>query len=201
MMMRANLGQRALIAISGVDGSGKSTVIEALRAGPHALPAAVRVLDWGRTQARSPGGPILNHARPPRAPWLSVLKLAVRGAQWWWTYYRTCRPWINQGGVILCDRFYFDDVLLDPLKYRYGGPLWLARQLRAWLPQPGVYILLDAPVAVLAARKQEVTVAEIGRLQAAYVALLRDYPCAYRVEAAAPLEAVVAEVRQLILGL
>ena len=63
---------------------------------------------------------------------------------------------------------YFHDVLVDSLRYRYGGPAWYAAFLCRLLPEPDLVILLDADADLIFARKSELSRAEIQRQRAAY---------------------------------
>lgn len=100
---------------------------------------------------------------------------------------------------MLCDRFYFDEMLLDPVKYRYGGTPWLARKVRNFLPSPNMYILLDAPATVLYERKQETTLKEVEILQQTFRAWAESQANSYYVNAADPLEKVIDCTQHIIL--
>ena len=96
------------------------------------------------------------------------------------------------------DRYYHDR-LVDPLRYRYGGPMWLARWVGKLIPMPDLWILLDAPAEVLQARKQEVSFSETTRQRGAYLALMREMDNTVVVDASQPLDKVVADVNAAIL--
>ena len=57
---------------------------------------------------------------------------------------------------MLFDR-YHGDLLVDPRRYRYGGPMSLARLIVRFMPQPDLVFFLDATPEILLARKQEVS--------------------------------------------
>ena len=66
------------------------------------------------------------------------------------------------------------------------------------VPQPDLWMLLDAPAEVLQARKQEVPFEETARQREAYLALARDLN-AVVVDASQPLEQVVGQVCRTVL--
>jgi thymidylate kinase len=70
-------------------------------------------------------------------------------------------------GLVVFDRHYLD-ILVDPRRYRYGAPLWLASVVAHLIPTPDLLIVLDAPVEVLHSRKKEVPAAEAERQRACY---------------------------------
>jgi thymidylate kinase len=66
------------------------------------------------------------------------------------------------------------------------------------VPQPRLWILLDAPAEVLQARKQEVPLEETSRQCAAYRAFVRSRRDFVIVDAAQSLDLVVADVARAI---
>lgn len=103
------------------------------------------------------------------------------------------------GTLILSDRFYFDDVWIDPLKYRYGGSMWLVNRIRKLVPRPDAFILLDAPETVLYARKQEIPFEDVTRLRKAYLEFVATQPHGFCVDASTPLWDVIERTRRILL--
>jgi thymidylate kinase len=190
------------IAFLGCDGSGKSAVItgvgERLRAAGvsvvhgHWMPKA---LDRHRAAGR-PASVDDPHGLPQRGAFVSVLKLAWLAANWWLAWWRDLRR-SSRRGVVLFDR-YHADLLVDPRRYRYGGPMSLARLASFLMPRPDVVIYLDAPAEVLLARKQEVPLEALERGRAAYLALAARDGGIRVIDASRPLEVVLDEVAALI---
>jgi thymidylate kinase len=101
--------------------------------------------------------------------------------------------------LVLFDRYY-DDLLADPKRYRYGGPMWLARLVGRFIPKPDLFFFLDLPAEVAHARKPKVPLEEARKLRERYLTLARSLPNAYVVDASRPLEEVVAEVEEILLA-
>ena len=139
------------------------------------------------------------HDKPPRGLALSLLKLGL-----WWAdftflgYAVDVYPRLRRSTLVLFDRYY-QDLLVDPKRHRYGGPLWLARYVGRLFPRPDVIILLDAPPEVLHSRKREVPLAETARQREAYLELVRRSPSCHVVDASRPVPEVVAEVEQVLI--
>ena len=74
------------------------------------------------------------HGQPPRGLTASVLKLGWLWLNWWLAWFQTLRHGCRRGYLIF-DR-YHGDLLVDPNRYRYGGPDWLAVLASRWMPQP-----------------------------------------------------------------
>ncbi|GAB1724578.1 MAG: hypothetical protein NTNFB01_34740 [Nitrospira sp.] len=103
-----------------------------------------------------------------------------------------------QSTLVLSDRYYHD-ILVDPKRYRYGGPLWLARWVGKLVPQPDLTIILDAEPVVVQSRKQEVPLEETCRQRVAYRKLLAELRHTSIIDASKPLSEVVQKVEAVIL--
>ncbi len=163
-----------LVAVTGPDGVGKSTFIENLV--DRVAPAFRRVhrYHWrpGLLGSVRAGGSSVNpHGAEADPKWLSVFRLL-----WIVLDYQAARLQLRwqraRSGLVVFDRYYHD-ILVDPRRYRYGGPAWLARMLAPLVPQPDVLLVLHAPAAVVAARKQELDEPELRRQLKRYPALAK----------------------------
>ncbi|HSI13957.1 MAG TPA: hypothetical protein VK961_18060 [Chthoniobacter sp.] len=190
------------VAVLGPDGSGKSTVLEAVSALLEPTIPRRKIFHW-RPAVLKPGnpeaGPVTDpHGKAPRSVPVSLLKLGFLLADWWLGYWKRIVPLSARLTFCLFDRCFFD-LLVDPRRYRYGGPMNLARWFAGLMPQPRLVILLDAPAEVLQARKREVTLEETQRQVVSYRELVRTLPGGSVVNCARPVPVVAQEVRDLIL--
>lgn len=193
------------VALLGCDGSGKSAVIagvsERLRGNGvavnhgHWRPVAFRpgVSDAARATADDP------HGQTPRGKLASIIKLGWLWINWWGGWFRILRCQ-STSGVVLFDR-YHADLLVDPLRYRYDGPVWLAQLASRLMPQPDLVVFLDADPDVLLSRKQEVSRDALAQSRAAYLKLATSHARFRIVNAALPLDQVIMEVCDLIGGI
>lgn len=186
-------------ALLGVDGSGKTTVLAALSQTLLAKPCAGLFvlhrrprLVYGAAVAPSQGA-IEHYGKPAHGLIRSIVKLAAMWLDWLLGYFMVVRRRQAQGFLVVADRHALLDLLADPHRYRYGGPAWLVRLALRWLPAPDAVVLLDAPTAVLLARKQELTAAQATQLRHAYLSLAANSANGVIVDAARPLAEVVAE--------
>ena len=187
------------VAILGPDGSGKSSVIEqylsalgsAFRntACFHLRPHLLRGSTAGQTINTDP------HGQKPRGVIASTAKLLFLWADYVLGYYFCVRPLLMRSTLVVFDRYY-QDLLVDARRFRYGGPRWLARLVGRLIPMPDLLLVLDAPADVLQARKQEVPAAESARQAQAYRDVAEDTAARGRavlVDAARPLDMVVSQ--------
>ncbi len=121
-----------------------------------------------------------------------MIKLAWLGCHWWIAWIRHLRV-ESRRDIVLYDRYHID-LTADPLRYRYGGPLWLARVASRLMPQPDQVVFLDASPEVLLSRKREVSAASLQKSRKFYLSLAESHPQFRIVDASQPLEDVIKEV-------
>jgi thymidylate kinase len=188
----------ALICFLGCDGSGKSAVIAGVAERLEKQGVVVTRGHWRPVAfaGENPEGARVTaddpHGQVPRGMVSSVLKLGWLWLNWWVGWFRFLRKQ-SATGVVVFDR-YHADLLVDPRRYRYGGPLWLARLASRLMPQPDVVVFLDADPDVLLARKQEVSREALAMAREKYLVLAASHERFRVVDAAQPLEDAVGEV-------
>lgn len=139
------------------------------------------------------------HAKPPRSCFLSILKLIYYWLDYNLGYLFKVHPALKKSALVLFDR-YFDDLLIDPKRYRYGGPLWLARLIR-WrmIPLPEIYTILDLPAEVAHTRKPEIPIEVLQQLRTRYLDWAQTLPNAYIIKANRAADDVATEIQGIIL--
>lgn len=190
-----------LVAFLGPDGSGKSTVIREVTAA--VAPAFRRALQFHllpkHFSSQTRAEVVDPHGLPPRPALESAIKLVYFLLVYHFGWWRRVRPALVRSTFVAFDR-YFHDILLDGLRYRFRGPRWLARLVARAIPQPDLWIVLDAPIEVLRSRKVELSAEACARLRERYVAFARGRTNALLVDASRPLPEVTATVAREILS-
>jgi thymidylate kinase len=133
------------------------------------------------------------HGKPPRSVLFSVAKICVWLLEEWYAYSFQ----ESKETLLICDRYYHD-LLIDPKRYRYGGPTWGARLIGKLMPQPKLWVLLDAPAEILQVRKQEVPPTESARQREEYLAFVCKQRNHVIVNASQSLDKVIADVETAI---
>lgn len=158
------------VAVLGPDGAGKSSAISGLH-------DQIGGAFWGeryfhlRPQfffPRRPAPPVTDpHAKPPRGPLASSLRLTALLADYCLGYAFQLRQLKPRSYLLVFDRYFFD-VLVDPKRFRFGGPLGLARLYARLVPSPDLVLVLDTDVETMQARKAELAPDELQRQRDAY---------------------------------
>lgn len=190
-----------IVAFVGPDGSGKSSVISACE--PLIAPAFRRTATMHLRPrigaiGSSSGAVTDPHAKAPRGKAASLAKIFYFAMDYAVGYWIKIRPLIMRSTCIIFDRYYHD-ILADPRRYRYGGPMWVARMVRHILPGPDLWVVMDAPAQVLQSRKQEVTFEETARQREAYLKFVEDENNVVVLDASRPLDTVVPQGANAIL--
>jgi thymidylate kinase len=199
-----------VLAILGVDGAGKSTVIDAilpaLNAATHnavvirhlrpmLLPPLAR-LRGNKTVAL---GPVPEpHGSQPSGKWGSLFRLVYLTLDYMLGYWLQTRPRIaKQPTVVLFDRYAYD-MALDPRRFRIGLPGRVAGWFAALAPKPDVIICLHGRPDVIAARKRELSVEETRRQVEALREFARTEPRARLISTDGSIDETRDQVLQVL---
>ena len=171
------MSEPLLIAVLGIDGCGKSTVLAGLRTEFERLELPVREFHLRPNFQRKRGVKTASppdHDAPPRGILTSAMKAALFATDYLASRWSRFGTDPERPGVVLFDR-YMSDLLADPKRYRYGGWLWLWRLACHAAPRPAMTIVLDVPGAVAVERKGELSLPMANKLRTSYLSLAERY--------------------------
>jgi thymidylate kinase len=186
------------VVFLGPDGVGKSTLIKYLTQIISPAFRRLRVFHWRPMllwRRKHCGNAADPHGRSQHGTWWSLGRLFAHLLDYWLGYWLVMRPLLARSGLVIFDR-YFYDLLIDPKRYRYGGPLWVVRLLRALIPRPDLMFVLDAPEQILLSRKQEVAPEEAQRQRQTYLKEANGFVRTRVIDTSAPIPEVGAGLAQ-----
>ncbi|WP_426492735.1 hypothetical protein [Hymenobacter sp. 102] len=185
--------QGMLITFSGVDGAGKSTVIEHVRHGLEKQwrkrvvvirhrPSVLPILSaWKYGKAGAEQRAVQSLPRQGRNQ--SQLSSLVRFAYYYLDYVvGQAVVWLQhtrRGHIVLYDRYYFD-FINDSRRSNLRLPEGLTRSLYRFVHKPRLNFFLYADAAEILRRKQEMPAADITLLTRKYQDLFRQLGSRYR---------------------
>jgi len=182
-------GKGLFLVFLGPDGVGKTTML-------HYLSRALAPLFTGQVMYRwRPGFFVptqhpacLPHSKPPRGFRRSISYLAFSWCDFVAGYCFKTRALLRKQKLVVFDRYYHD-LLIDPKRYRYDGPMFLAQLIGRMMPSWDIlFMILDADEHAVFARKQQLSVEEIRRQRAAYCEFARSRKNATLIRTDQPLE-------------
>lgn len=186
------------IALFGPDGVGKSTLASELSEFLGPAFRTLRVFHWRPGFFEGSSTPVTRpHDQSPRGSFGSAAHALAFALDYWLGFAFIVRPLLARSGLVIFDR-YFYDLFVDPRRYRYAGPVWLARVLSPFIPKPDLVLFLDAPEEVILSRKREVAPEELSRQRESYLKEAGELPNARVIDATLPLPQMRAQVSQLV---
>ncbi len=153
-----------VVSFLGPDGSGKSTIINTINSSN--LP--FRRSDYFHLKPKTSKTNNSNicvddpHKDESYSFFKSYLKLFYFIFQYNYGWFKNILKLKMKSSLIIFDRYY-DDLLVDSKRYRYGGSLSFARFIRNFIPKPDLCFILTSDADVIYKRKQEVPFEELKR--------------------------------------
>jgi thymidylate kinase len=188
------------LVVLGPDGAGKSSLIKQLIETTQTSFPGHQLFHWRPGclwRRKGTGGSADPHGKNPHPAWWSVARVFSHILDYWVGYVSKIRPALVQSNVVVFDR-YFYDLLVDPRRYRYGGPQRLLSTLALFVPRHDLILVLDASEEIVLSRKQELGREELRRQRRGYRRLAQTLPQAELLSADQELTQVVSDARRAV---
>jgi len=195
-----------LIAVLGTDGSGKSTLINAIRpvlerathgdfVVEHLRPGLLPPLSRLKGEEVSDEVVVDPHGNKPSGFMISLARVFYYMLDYVFGYWVKVRPRIAKNPTIfLFDRYAYD-LMIDSRRFRIKLPFGLLRLLIFFMPRPDLVICLHGDPEILAARKKELPLPEVKR----QVKLLRKFSKMQKSSILISTESTINEARDEML--
>jgi hypothetical protein len=164
------------VVVAGPDGSGKSSLCDALIGGAlDGLPVMRLHHRPGVAPYRTVAdGPVTDpHAQSPYGAVLSALKGLYVFGDFLIGWTLRFRPFVRRGGWVVLERGWWD-LWVDPTRYRLRRQPKLIQSLGGRLPEPDITVVLEGPTELLLSRKQELAADELIRQMRAWRSLSQN---------------------------
>jgi len=187
------------VSFLGPDGSGKSTVINNILKARlpfrrddyfHTKPIVVNNLE--QTVQSEP------HKHKVYSPIKSYMKIIYFIFQYNQGWIKNILPLKIKSSFIIFDR-YFDDILVDQKRYRYGGDIKFLKFARFLIPIPELYFILTTDPEIIFERKKEVEFNELKRQVKEYkeLAISDKY---YNIDVSKTPDEIASEIIKIIMN-
>jgi hypothetical protein len=196
-----------VVCVCGPDGTGKTSLSAALVEGPGRAFASARVQHWrpgilprlGALVGRPAPDGVRPHAAEPYGRVVSTIRLLYYWLDFVAGWLLRVRRVRRAGGLMVLERGYWD-MVVDPVRYRLGIAPRLIAALGRFVWDQDLTIVLLGDAGTIAARTNELPVAEIERQMVHWRTLARGRERWHLVDATQPLERIRSEASVLILG-
>ena len=192
----------AFISFLGTDGSGKSSIINKLLPDIDWIFRKNKIIHFRPAVLDKKSENIIvsnPHANQPRSKIISILKLIYYYLDFLIGYIKIVKPNLIGSSLLIFDR-YFYDIIVDPLRYRYGASNLLVEALSKIVPKPNIVFILNSSEDILYKRKQELSIDELKRQIHAYNSLSKKISKSILIDASQDLKVVVENVKFYLLS-
>jgi thymidylate kinase len=184
------------ISILGPDGSGKSTIINKLfkynifrnKYYFHLKP--LKQKQANNQVCEEP------HKYKPYGTFKSYVKIFYYVFLYSFGWLINIMPLEFKSSLVVFDRYY-DDILADPKRYRYGADIAVVKFIRVFIPQPEIYFILTTDAKTIQNRKEEVPYDELERQLVEYTKLV-DGKKYFSLDASKSPDEIIREILKII---
>ena len=157
-----------ILSFMGVDGSGKSTLIELLRKQLKNKFRKIKYIHLRPYLILLDKSTVQSNPHNSKETWPILLNL-VRILYWLIIYrFYFCLYANKSGQLIIFDR-YAHDLMIDPIRYKFNLPKKVTKYILNFFPNPTHWIVLSAPIKVLEKRKKELPTRELKKQIRSYL--------------------------------
>ena len=151
-----------IVSFMGVDGSGKSTLIELLRKKLKNKFRKIKYIHLRPYLILLDKSTVQSNPHNSKATWPMLLNF-VRILYWLIIYRFFFHLFVNNPKQLIIFDRYAHDLMIDPIRYKFNLPINIAKFILDLFPNPNLWIVVNAPIKVLEKRKKELPTKELKR--------------------------------------
>ena len=157
-----NQNSSIVVSFMGVDGSGKSTLIELLRKKLKNKFRKIKYIHLRPYLILLDKSTVQSNPHNSKATW-PILFNFVRILYWLIIYKFYFYLFANNSKQLIIFDRYAHDLMIDPIRYKFNLPINIAKFILDLFPNPNLWIVVNAPIKVLEKRKKELPTKELKR--------------------------------------
>ena len=157
-----------IVSFMGVDGSGKSTLIELLRKKLKNKFRKIKYIHLRPYLILLDKSTIQSNPHNSKATWPILLNF-VRILYWLIIYRFFFYLFTNDSKQLIIFDRYAHDLIIDPIRYKFNLPNRITKFILNLFPNPSLWIILNAPIKVLEKRKKELPTKELKKQIRSYL--------------------------------
>ena len=157
-----NQNSSIVVSFMGVDGSGKSTLIELLRKKLKNKFRKIKYIHLRPYLILSDKSTVQSNPHNSKATWPMLLNF-FRILYWLIIYRFFFHLFVNNPKQLIIFDRYAHDLMIDPIRYKFNLPKGITNFILNLFPNPNLWIVLNAPIKVLEKRKKELPTKELKR--------------------------------------
>ena len=163
-----NQNSSIIVSFMGVDGSGKSTLIELLRKKLKNKFRKIKYIHLRPYIILLDKSTVHSNPHNSNATW-PILFNFVRILYWLIIYRFYFYLFANNSKQLIIFDRYAHDLMIDPIRYKFNLPNRVTKFILNLFPSPTHWIVLNAPIKALEKRKKELPTKELKRQIRSYL--------------------------------
>ena len=163
-----NQNSSIVVSFMGVDGSGKSTLIELLRKKLKNKFRKIKYIHLRPYLILLDKSTVQSNPHNSKATWPMLLNF-VRILYWLIIYRFFFYLFVNNPKQLIIFDRYAHDLMIDPIRYKFNLPINIAKFILDLFPNPNLWIVVNAPIKVLEKRKKELPTKELKKQIRSYL--------------------------------
>ena len=156
----------------GVDGSGKSTLIELLRKKLKNKFKKIKYVHLRPYLILFDKSIVQTNPHKTKVTWPILLNF-FRILYWLIIYRIFFYLFKNKSGQLIIFDRYAHDLMIDPVRYKFNLPNKITKFILDLFPNPSFWIVLNAPIKILEKRKKELPTKELKKQIKSYLSFAK----------------------------
>ena len=162
-----------IVSFMGVDGSGKSTLIQILKKKLRNKFKKIKYIHLRPYLILLDKNTVQSNPHKSKKTWPILLNF-FRILYWLIIYRFFFYFFANKSGQLIIFDRYAHDLMIDPIRYKFNLPYRITKFILDLFPNPSLWVVLNAPIKVLEKRKKELPTKELKKQIRSYLSFTKQ---------------------------